>query len=143
MKENYVWYKQLRKPSWAPPTKVFGPVWTVLYIIIAITFGIVFIDVFHGKLPMIVALPFILNLLFNLVFTPIQFGLKKNFLAFIDILLVLATLIWFMMAVYPYEPWITLANIPYLAWVSFATILQGTIAYLNRKKPIGRTPLPL
>jgi len=143
MKENYVWYKQLNKPTWAPSTKVFGPVWSVLYSIIALTFGTVFFDVFVGTLPLIIALPFVLNLIFTLLFTPLQFGLKSNILAFVDILLVLATLVWFMVFVYPYEPWIAYANIPYLVWVCFATVLQGTITYLNRKSATGRTQLPL
>jgi len=77
-------------------------------------------------------LPFILNLVFNFAFTPLQFGLKNNLLAAIDILLVLGTLIWSMIAIYPYAKWITYIQIPYLIWVSFASILQLTVTYLNR-----------
>ena len=76
---------------------------------------------------------FILNLIFNFAFTPLQFGLKNNLLAAADILLVLATLIWAMVAIYPHTRWIALANVPYLLWVIFATILQLTITYLNWK----------
>lgn len=79
-----------------------------------------------------VALPFILNIVFNLVFTPIQFGLKNNFFAAADILLVLGTLIWAMAAIYPHARWITYIQIPYLLWVSFATVLQLTITHLNK-----------
>ncbi len=79
-----------------------------------------------------VALPFILNIIFNLAFSPIQFTLQNNFLAALDILLVLVTLIWAMVAIYPHAPWITYIQIPYLLWVSFATVLQLTITYLNR-----------
>ncbi len=79
-----------------------------------------------------VALPFILNLAFNFAFTPLQFGLKNNFLAALDILLVLGTLVWAMTAIYRHARWITYIQIPYLLWVSFATILQFTITYLNR-----------
>ncbi|MCE9517455.1 tryptophan-rich sensory protein, partial [Candidatus Nomurabacteria bacterium] len=60
------------------------------------------------------------------------FGLKNNTLAAIDILLVLVTLIWAMVAIFPYAKWITYIQIPYLMWVSFATVLQLTITYLNR-----------
>jgi tryptophan-rich sensory protein len=88
------WYSQLVKPSWAPPSWFFGPVWTVLYLIIAVSFGTVFYKAFTGKLPWIVTLPFALNLLFNFAFTPLQFGLKNNLLAAIDIILVVGTLIW-------------------------------------------------
>jgi len=79
-----------------------------------------------------VALPFLLNLIFNFAFTPIQFGLKNNYLAALDILLVLATLIWAMAVIYPHARWIAYIQIPYLLWVSFATVLQLTITYLNR-----------
>lgn len=125
------WYTQLIKPSWAPPSWLFGPVWTVLYTIIAITFGYVFWLFFKSKIPFIVLLPFILNIIFNLAFTPLQFGLQNNLLAAIDILLVLGTLIWLMVAIHPYAAWVTYANIPYLLWVGFATFLQITITYLN------------
>lgn len=77
------------------------------------------------------ALPFAANLVFNLAFTPLQFGLKSNILAAIDILLVLGTLVWAMAAIYPRTKWVAFIQIPYLMWVGFATILQLTITYLN------------
>ncbi len=131
---TYNWYSQLIKPTWAPPSWLFGPVWTVLYAIIAVSFITVFYRAFNGKLALIVALPFILNLIFNFIFTPIQFGLKNNLLASIDIVLVLGTLIWALIALWYAAPdlrWVVYVNIPYLAWVSFATILQLNITYLN------------
>jgi tryptophan-rich sensory protein len=129
---TYNWYSQLIKPSWAPPGFLFGPVWSVLYFLITISFGTVFYKVITKQIPLIVALPFILNLIFNFAFTPLQFGLKNNLLSAIDILLVLATLIWAMIAIFPYFKWITYIQIPYLLWVSFATVLQLTITFLNR-----------
>ncbi|MEI6304631.1 MAG: TspO/MBR family protein [Candidatus Taylorbacteria bacterium] len=132
---NYNWYSQLIKPTWSPPSWLFGPVWTVLYVIIAVTFGTVFYKTFTGKLSWIVALPFILNLIFNFAFTPLQFGLKNNLLAAVDILLILGTLIWALYAVWHASTelrFIVYANIPYLLWVSFATSLQLTITVLNR-----------
>lgn len=133
MEETYMWYQTLIKPTWAPPSWLFGPVWTVLYMIIAITFGTVFYKAFTGKLPRMVALPFLLNLVFNFAFTPLQFGLKNNLLAGIDILLVLGTLVWALVAVWPYVRWVVYANMPYVVWVGFATALQVTITYLNWK----------
>jgi tryptophan-rich sensory protein len=141
---TYNWYSQLIKPTWAPPSWIFGPVWTVLYAIIAITFGTVFYKAFTKQIPWIVALPFALNLVFNFAFTPIQFGLKNNLLASVDILLVLGTLVWALLAIYFFGQkipvgtgtsnyaWIIYANIPYLLWVTFATVLQLTITYLNK-----------
>jgi benzodiazapine receptor len=125
-------YQNLIKPSWAPPAGVFGPVWTVLYILIAFSFGKVLMLAWQKQISWLVALPFGLNLIFNLAFTPIQFGLKNNFLAALDILLVLGTLIWAMFAIYPYVKWIAMIQIPYLLWVIFATVLQLTITILNR-----------
>jgi tryptophan-rich sensory protein len=130
--ENYSWYSQLIKPSWAPPAWLFGPVWTVLYIIIALSFGKVFQMAWRKEIAFMVALPFILNLLFNFIFTPIQFGLKNNLLAALDIVLVLATLIWAMIAIYPHARYLSYAQIPYLLWVCFATVLQLNVTYLNR-----------
>jgi len=126
------WYSQLIKPSWAPPSWLFGPVWSVLYLLIAISFGKVFFMLYQHKIGFLVALPFILNLVFNFAFTPLQFRLQNNYLAAIDILLVLATLVWAMIAIFPYAKWITYMQIPYLTWVSFATVLQLTITFLNR-----------
>ena len=125
------WYSQLLRPSWSPPAWLFGPVWTFLYVLIVISFGKVFLMAAKKDIVPIVALPFALNLIFNLAFTPLQFGLKNNLLAAIDILLVLGTLIWAMVAIYPHARWITYIQIPYLLWVSFATVLQLTITYLN------------
>ncbi len=126
------WYSTLIKPTWAPPSYLFGPVWTALYAIIAYTFLTVFYKVFTKEIPVYVAIPFVLNLVFNFLFTYFQFGLKNNLYASIDIALILITLIWALVAVYPYAKWIAYANIPYLLWVSFATALQFTITYLNR-----------
>jgi len=129
---TFNWYQNLIKPSWAPPSWIFGPVWTVLYILIAISFGKVFLMFYEKQIPFFVALPFILNLIFNFLFSPIQFGLQNNFWAMIDIFLVLGTLIWAMVAIFPYVKWIAYINIPYLLWVSFATVLQVTITILNK-----------
>ena len=132
MNNTYNWYSQLIRPRWSPPSYLFGPVWSVLYVIIAASFGTVFYKVFTKQIPWIVALPFVLNLIFNFAFTPLQFGLKNNLLAAADILLVLGTLIWAIIAIYPHVKWIAYVQTPYLLWVTFATVLQLTITYLNR-----------
>lgn len=129
---NFSSYQELIRPTWAPPAWIFGPVWSVLYILIAISFGKVFLMLWQKQITWIVALPFALNLIFNLSFTWIQFGLKNNVFAAVDILLVLATLIWAMFSIWPKARWIALINIPYLLWVSFAAVLQLTITFLNK-----------
>lgn len=131
--QNYQWYQKLIKPSWAPPAYLFGPVWTFLYVLIVISFGKVFLMAWQKQVGLLVILPFILNLIFNLAFTPIQFGLKNNYLAALDILLVLGTLIWAMIIIFPYARWITYIQIPYLLWVLFATVLQLSVTYLNKQ----------
>lgn len=129
---RFSWYSSLAKPSWAPPAWLFGPAWTVLYILIAVSFGGAARLFLSGKIPFIVLLPFLLNLLFNFAFSPIQFGLKNNYLAVLDILLLLASLIWAIIAIWPHAPWIAYMNIPYLLWVLFATALQLTVTAMNR-----------
>ncbi|WP_417489933.1 TspO/MBR family protein [Maricaulis sp.] len=126
------WYAQLKKPAWAPPAWLFGPVWSVLYLIIAISFGFVFWLAFTGSVSAWLAPPFALNLVFNAAFTPLQFRLRSNALAAVDITLVLGTLIWALATIYPIAPWVLYANIPYLIWVCFATVLQYTITAQNR-----------
>lgn len=131
---TYNWYSQLIKPTWAPPGWLFGPVWSVLYAVIAVAYGAVFYRAFTGKFSWLVTLPFALNLIFNLAFTSIQFGLKNNLLASLDIVLVVGTLIWALLAVWRASPdlrWVVYANTPYLLWVIFAAGLQLTITYLN------------
>lgn len=129
--DSSTWYLELKKPSWAPPGSVFGPVWSVLYILIFLSFGTVFYRAATGMLPWVIAVPFILNLVFNFSFTYLQFGLKNNLLASIDIVLVALTLIWAMVIIWPYLGWVALINMPYLLWVLFATALQLTITKLN------------
>ncbi len=132
MNTTYEWYSTLIKPSWAPPSYLFGPVWTVLYIGIAISFGYVFRLAWNKEIPMGMIVPLGLNIIFNLMFTPLQFGLRNNWLALVDILLVLTTLVWAIVSIHPKYPMIAYAQIPYLLWVMFATFLQVTITILNR-----------
>lgn len=130
--DSMMWYASLVKPEWAPPAWLFGPVWTVLYVLIIASFGYVAYRYLAGRLLRRIFLPFLLNIIFNLTFSPIQFGLENNLLAAVDIILVLATLIWALIVIYPIAAWVALINIPYLLWVSFATVLQITITWLNR-----------
>lgn len=130
--DSAAWYATLAKPFFAPPAEVFGPVWTVLYLVIAVSFGYVFWLALRRHLPPRVWMPFALNLLFNLAFSPLQFGLRSNALALVDVVLVLLTLAVALLAIWPVRRWVALVNLPYLCWVSFATVLQASITWLNR-----------
>ena len=130
--KTYESYAELLKPSFAPPAWIFGPVWSVLYLVIVGSFGYVGYLFYLKRIPFLVLLPFLLNIFFNLIFTPILFGLKNLPLASVDILLVLATLAWAMYSIFPYARWVAYVNIPYLLWVIFATILQLSITWMNK-----------
>ena len=132
MNNSADWYSTLAKPFFSPPAWIFGPVWSVLYVIIAISFGYVLYLAFKKRIGWGVFFPFGLNLAFNAAFTPLQFGLKNNALAAVDIVLVMATLVWALRAIWRPVRWVALVNLPYLAWVMFATVLQLSITWLNR-----------
>lgn len=126
------WYNSLEKPAWTPAPATIGLIWQCLYPVILVTFGFVFVQTLRKKLPIWVAVPFVVNLAANLLFTPIQFGMRNLPLAAIDILLVWFTIIWIMGAIWQHHKWIAVAQIPYFVWVSLATILQLSISWNNR-----------
>ena len=126
------WYDSLRKPSWTPEPEFIGLMWQIIYPIIIVTFGFVFFQALRGHLPRTVALPFAINLVANLLFTPIQFGLRNLPLASIDIIVVWGTIVWMVSAVWKYYRWVAIAQAPYFAWVSVATVLQLSITWMNR-----------
>ena len=128
------WYAHLKKPRWAPKPPVFSTVWSLLYPIIALTYGFVFYQAYRGHVAWAITMPFSINLIANLLFTPIQFGLKNNFIAAVDILFVLVSIILTMVAIAPTHPWVAYAQIPYLIWVIIATVLQLEIVYLNFRR---------
>jgi benzodiazapine receptor len=125
------WYDALAKPGWTPAPATIGLIWRVLYPIILVSFGFVFWQAARGKLPWMVALPFAINLVANLIFTPIQFGLRNLWLASADILLVWGTILWMVIAVWRHHRWVALAQAPYFIWVSLATVLQLSITWMN------------
>lgn len=127
----FEWYHSLAKPSWTPAPPTIGLIWQILYPIILVSFGFVFVQAIRGKVPWRVALPFAINLVANLSFTPIQFGLRNLPLASVDILIVWSTIVWMMIAVWQYYRWVALAQVPYFIWVSLATVLQLSITAMN------------
>jgi translocator protein len=87
------WYAALAKPSWMPDGGTIGLIWSLLYPVIAITFEYVFVQAVRRKVPRAVALPFAVNVVANLIFTPIQFGLRNLPLAAVDILVMLGSIV--------------------------------------------------
>lgn len=120
-------YPQLEKPPWAPPAGLFGPVWTVLYLTIAVagwlywrTDGETRGHGFYG-----------VGLLFNLLWTPLFFAGGSYELALVDIVLLdVATLVTIVVFARRTKP-AALLLLPYLAWILFATALNASIVILN------------
>ena len=125
------WYNSLAKPAWTPAPRTIGTIWQILYPIILVSFGFVFVQALRRKIPAWVAIPFVINLIANLIFSPIQFGMRNLPLASADILIVWGTIVWMMIAIWPYYRWVAAAQLPYFVWVSLATYLQLSITVMN------------
>ena len=125
------WYESLYKPTWTPDPATISLIWQILYPIIAFSFSYVFLRALRGKIPWSVALPFAINLVANLAFTPIFFSLRSLVLSSVDIVVVLATLVWGMVMLWNFHRWIVFLLFPYLIWVVIATYLQFAITQMN------------
>jgi translocator protein len=125
------WYERLNKPSWRPPNRLFAPVWTILYLMIAVSGWLVWQKVgFAGAtLPLAV---FALNLVLNGAWTPLFFGLHRIDLGAFDIVLVWLSIIATIVLFFPIHVTAALLLLPYLVWVSFATALNFDIWWRNR-----------
>lgn len=128
---RWEWYAQLAKPKWTPPGGTIGTIWSLLYPIILVTFGYVAVRVASGDMPTSVLVPLGINVVSNVAFTPIQFGMRNLVLASADIVVVLVTIVWCMAAFWPHAPLASVALTPYLAWVGTATVLQLSITGMN------------
>ncbi len=133
------WFEHLRKPSWNPPNRLFAPVWTVLYVLMAVAAWRVWEEggLTQAGLPLAL---FLLQLALNAAWTWIFFGWHQPRWAFFEIVVlwsaILATLLAFQQ-----QTWIAgLLLVPYLAWVSFAAVLNFTIWRLNESQGIGPEP---
>ena len=120
------WYKQLDKPRWRPPDWLFAPVWTVLYVLIAVSGWLVWHEAgFSGA-----ALPlgvYALQLLLNAAWTPIFFGLHRPGLAMVEIAILWGSIVATMLLFHPVSAAAAWLLVPYLAWVSFASALNFAI----------------
>lgn len=125
------WYKNLKKPGWNPPNKIFVPVWSVLYLLMAAAAWLVWRDFGFSKalFPLVL---FIAQLLLNAAWTWTFFGLHRPGTALTDILVLWVFILLTLTLFWQFEPIAGAPLIPYLAWVTFATYLNLTIWLMNR-----------
>ena len=126
------WYHQLSKPGWTPAPGTIGLIWQILYPLILVSFGFVLYQAARGRVGWGVTIPFLINLAANVLFMPLFAGLRNLPLATVDIVVVLATIVWAMAAIWPRYRWVAVTQVPYLTWVSIATVLQISITLANR-----------
>jgi translocator protein len=124
------WYESLNKPSWNPPSAVFGPVWSTLYLMMAIAAWLVWREGGWKKQWPALAM-FILQWMLNALWTPLFFGWQKPGFAFVDIVLLWLALFATIYLFWGVKRWAGLLLLPYLAWVSFAAFLNFTIWQMN------------
>jgi translocator protein len=123
------WYAQLAKPTWNPPSWVFGPVWTVLYILMGVAAWLVW-DRWRGDARTALAL-FVVQLAFNAGWSAMFFGLQAPGLAFGWILVLWALIVATTIAFWRLRTVAGVLLLPYLAWVTFAAVLNFTIWRMN------------
>jgi translocator protein len=122
------WYKKLRKPSFNPPNWIFGPVWSILYILMGIALYLVWISAGPGIAMILFGIQLLINFLWSFFF----FSMKKTLIAFIDILLLLAMIILTALQFYPISRIAAILFVPYILWVCFAAVLNFKIYSLNK-----------
>ncbi len=124
------WYQRLIKPEWNPPAWVFGPVWSMLYLLI----GIAVYRVARRDSPQTPAALtwFFIQLVLNALWTPLFFGLHRPDLALICIVFLWISIVGTMRAFARVSPAASAMLTPYLLWVTFATALNAAIWQLNR-----------
>jgi translocator protein len=122
------WHAALVKPSWNPPNWLFAPVWTALYVMIAVAGALAWRAGAAARTMGFWGLQMALNALWTLLF----FGLRRPDLALIEVALLWLVIVGFIVSVWPVERRAGWLMLPYLAWVSFAAVLNGAIWWLNR-----------
>ncbi|MBA3956821.1 MAG: tryptophan-rich sensory protein [Parachlamydiaceae bacterium] len=125
------WYPTLTKPSWTPPDWVFGPVWSALYIMIAVSGWLIYRA--EPSPQRTVALTFYAcQLALNFLWSFLFFSLRSPILGLIDIVLLCLMISLTIIKAWPLRPLASLLLIPYLLWVMYATSLNAGIFLLNR-----------
>lgn len=125
------WYSTLSKPFFSPPSWVFGPAWTILYILIGISLFLVWTKKADSDIKRNALYIFFAQLFLNAIWSPIFFGLQSPFTALIIIALLWVTIIININVFYKVSKTAALLLIPYLLWVSFATVLNFALWQLN------------
>lgn len=125
------WYAQLKKPAWNPPGWIFGPVWTALYTLMAVSAWLVWRRGGFTTQGRALGL-FLLQLSLNALWSPLFFGLQQPALAFVDILLLWLAILGTVRIFWRVRRNAGILLLPYLAWVTFAAVLNFTLWQLNR-----------
>lgn len=125
------WYTTLNKPPFAPPNWIFGPVWILLYLLMGISFYLIWQQGWKKKKVKTASMFFLAQLAFNFLWSPIFFGLRSPLLGLITIVVMWIFIVMTMRKFYPLSKPAFYLLAPYLLWVSFATILNAAIFVLN------------
>ncbi|MBN2422884.1 tryptophan-rich sensory protein [Candidatus Woesearchaeota archaeon] len=125
------WYLTLNKPSFNPPSWVFGPVWITLYFLMGISLYIIWNNYKNTKKSGLALILFSFQLLLNSLWSILFFGLRNPFLAFIEIVLLWTAILLTILYFYRISKTAAYLLIPYILWVSFAAVLNFSIFYLN------------
>ena len=121
------WYSEIILPTFNPPSWVFGPVWTTLYILMSVALWIVWNNSSDKKVLQV----YFFHLFFNAIWSVIFFGFHQVLIALIDLIIILAFIIWLMKIYYQINKISFVLMTPYLLWSSYALVLNTTIFYLN------------
>ena len=125
------WYQELTRPYLTPPNWVFGPAWTILYIMIAIAI-IMYYSASGKQQVLLTTAVLVVHLAANFSWTPLFFGAKNPLLALLDIIVLDVTLVVLIFLFWQASTVAAVLLIPYLCWVSFATYLNAGFYWLNR-----------
>lgn len=126
------WHEQLAKPTWNPPSWVFWPVWTILYVLLGVGAWLVWREPPESAEERRGAwMAFTVHAVLNLAWTPLFFGLRQPGLAFLDICLLWLALLWMTLRFGRIRPLAGYLQVPMILWVSFALMLNGTIWLMN------------
>lgn len=123
-------YTDLIRPEWAPPAAIFGPVWTALYILMAIAAWLVWrTGGFNAARNALVL--FLVQLMFNALWSWLFFGWQMGAAAFVEVVLLWVLIAATLIAFWRIRPFAGILLLPYLAWVSFATALTYSVWQMN------------